>query len=154
MQASTPKHIKVCSVQVGSICLSFSCAVNVPSALLYQSAILTYFIPASLHLSSWLSFYTRTVTATGGHWEKATEFFSKLQGQGCKPDSITFSALISAYERGGQWRRALKALEQMQVSCKDILSYTSHVESCSALICAYERGGQWRRALKALGRCR
>jgi pentatricopeptide repeat protein len=51
----------------------------------------------------------------GGHWEKATEFFQMLQAQGCKPDSITFSALISAYEKGGQWRRALKALEQMQV---------------------------------------
>eukprot|EP00983_Pelagomonas_calceolata_P085197 1156505-Pelagomonas_calceolata.AAC.13 len=54
----------------------------------------------------------------GGHWEKATEFFQLLQAQGCKPDSITFSALIAAFEKGGQWRRALKALEQMQVGVR------------------------------------
>ena len=33
--------------------------------------------------------------------------------QGCKPDGITFSALIAAYEKGGQWVRALKAHENM-----------------------------------------
>lgn len=37
-----------------------------------------------------------------------------MQTQGCKPDSITYCGLITAYERGGQWRRALKAFEQMQ----------------------------------------
>lgn len=52
--------------------------------------------------------------ASGGHWEKASEFFEQMQGQGFKPDAITFSGLISAFERGGQWRRALKAFEQMQ----------------------------------------
>lgn len=50
----------------------------------------------------------------GGHWEKATEFFEQMGASGCKPDSITYAALISAYEKGGQWRRALKAFEQMQ----------------------------------------
>lgn len=34
--------------------------------------------------------------------------------QGCKPDGITYSALIAAYSRAGQWRRALKAFELMQ----------------------------------------
>jgi pentatricopeptide repeat domain-containing protein 1 len=32
----------------------------------------------------------------------------------CRPDTITYSALISAYERGGQWLRAVKAFEAMQ----------------------------------------
>ena len=56
-----------------------------------------------------------THSHTGGHWEKAAEFFTQMSAAGCKPDAITYSALISAYERGGQWRRALKAFEQMQV---------------------------------------
>lgn len=30
-----------------------------------------------------------------------------MQRQGCRPDVVTFTALIQAYERGGQWRRAL-----------------------------------------------
>ena len=53
---------------------------------------------------------------TGGLWEKASEFFDQMQPQGCKPDSITYSALITAFERGGQWRRALRAFEQMQAN--------------------------------------
>ena len=30
------------------------------------------------------------------------------QGHGCSPDVVTYTALISAFERGGQWRRALQ----------------------------------------------
>lgn len=39
-----------------------------------------------------------------------------MQVQGCKPDSVTYSALITTLERGGQWRRTLKAFEAMQVA--------------------------------------
>lgn len=28
--------------------------------------------------------------------------------QGCEPDVVTFTALINAYEKGAQWRRALQ----------------------------------------------
>lgn len=34
--------------------------------------------------------------------------FLVLQAEGCRPDSVTYSALISAYEKGGQWRKALE----------------------------------------------
>lgn len=30
-----------------------------------------------------------------------------MQRQGCRPDVVTVTALIQAFERGGQWRRAL-----------------------------------------------
>jgi pentatricopeptide repeat domain-containing protein 1 len=38
-----------------------------------------------------------------------------MPAQGCKPDSITYSALITAYQRAGQWKRALRAFEDMQM---------------------------------------
>ena len=37
-----------------------------------------------------------------------------MQSKGCKPDSVTYGGLILAYEKGGQWRRALAALDQMK----------------------------------------
>jgi pentatricopeptide repeat domain-containing protein 1 len=39
--------------------------------------------------------------------------FEQMQQQGCTPDVVTYTALISAYERGGQWQRALAAFQQM-----------------------------------------
>ena len=36
-----------------------------------------------------------------------------MLAQGCAPDAITYSALVTAFERGGQWRRALGAYAQM-----------------------------------------
>lgn len=52
--------------------------------------------------------------SAGGQWEKAADVFDQMTFQNCKPDGITYSALISAYSRAGQWRRALKAFELMQ----------------------------------------
>lgn len=37
-----------------------------------------------------------------------------MQSKGCKPDSVTYGGLITALEKGGQWRRALAAFEQMK----------------------------------------
>ena len=45
----------------------------------------------------------------GGQWEMAGEIFEQMQAANCKPDFITFTALVSAYEKGGQWMRALQA---------------------------------------------
>lgn len=47
----------------------------------------------------------------GGHWEKAKECFNQMIQQGCRPDGITFSALITAYQRGNQWREALQVTQ-------------------------------------------
>jgi len=56
---------------------------------------------------------TQNPTTTGGHWEDAERCFQQMLSQGCSPDGITYSALITAFERGGQWRRALSAYAQM-----------------------------------------
>ena len=40
--------------------------------------------------------------------------FQQMQQQGLTPDVVTYTAVISAYEKGGQWRLALSAYEQMR----------------------------------------
>lgn len=50
---------------------------------------------------------------TGAQWEKARKVFEQMQGNGCQPDVVTYTALISSYERGGQWLLALEAFEEM-----------------------------------------
>jgi pentatricopeptide repeat domain-containing protein 1 len=37
-----------------------------------------------------------------------------MQASNCKPDVVTYTALVTAYERGGQWMKALEAFRQMQ----------------------------------------
>ena len=54
------------------------------------------------------------VDDAGAQWEKANEVFEEMQSQGCTPDVVTYTALISSYEKGGQWRRALQAYNQMR----------------------------------------
>ena len=34
--------------------------------------------------------------------------FEEMQQHGCRPDVVTYTALISAFQRGGLWQRALK----------------------------------------------
>jgi pentatricopeptide repeat protein len=46
--------------------------------------------------------------AAGAQWQKANDVFEQMQGQGCHPDVVTYTALISAFEKGGQWRLALQ----------------------------------------------
>lgn len=54
-----------------------------------------------------------------------------MQQQGCTPDVVTFTALISAYEKGGQWRRALAAYDMMrQQHCKpDAIVYNAIIDA-------------------------
>ena len=46
----------------------------------------------------------------GGQWEKARDLIDLMQQQGCTPDVVTYTALISAFERGGKWQLALQVL--------------------------------------------
>lgn len=39
--------------------------------------------------------------------------YEQMHANGCQPDVVTYTALISAYERGGQWLLALEAFEEM-----------------------------------------
>ena len=61
--------------------------------------------------------------AQGGRWisscEKGTDLgtalqlFERMQWQGIKPDVITYSALISAYEKGQYLPKALQLCEEL-----------------------------------------
>ena len=42
-----------------------------------------------------------------------------MQAQGCRPDVVTFTALISAFEKGGQWRLALQVRVGVGVGGKE-----------------------------------
>merc|ERR1711971_1152587 len=56
-------------------------------------------------------------------------------------DRISFSAAISACEKGGQWRRALLLLNDIGLAC-----VTADSISFSAAISACEKDGQWHHA--------
>ncbi len=50
----------------------------------------------------------RILMRAGAQWEKAQELFELMQQQHCTPDVVTYTALISAFERGGKWHLALQ----------------------------------------------
>lgn len=69
-----------------------------------------------------------------------------MRVQGCAPDVVTYTALISANERGGQWRRALQAYEEMvHQGCRpDAIVYNAIIDA------VWETGVIWaqRKALE------
>eukprot|EP00966_Prymnesium_polylepis_P093678 2167735-Prymnesium_polylepis.1 len=57
---------------------------------------------------------------------------------GVEPNEFSFSASISACEKGGQWERALSLLDDMQRR-----GVRPNMFSFNAAISACEKGGQW-----------
>jgi pentatricopeptide repeat protein len=43
-----------------------------------------------------------------GQWKAAQEVYEQMLPCGCKPDSMTYGILISAYDKGNQWCLALQ----------------------------------------------
>ena len=64
-------------------------------------------------------------------------------------DVFSFSAAISACEKGGQWERALSLLDEMRER-----GVTPDVISFNAVISACEKAGKWERALWLLDEMR
>lgn len=44
----------------------------------------------------------------GGQWKPAQDVFEQMPACGCKPDAVSYAILISAFDRGNQWCRALQ----------------------------------------------
>ena len=61
----------------------------------------------------------------GAQWEKARELFELMQQQGCTPDVVTYTALISAYERGGKWQLALQVASLATARAEVVTAYRS-----------------------------
>ena len=62
-----------------------------------------------------------------------------------EPDVISYSAVISACEKGEQWQRALSLLSEMRgvKLAPNVISYSAGISAC-------EKGEQWQRALALL----
>ena len=68
-----------------------------------------------------------------------------MRAHGYVPNVITFSAAISACEKGGQWERALSLLTEMRAQ-----GVEPNVISFNAAISACDKGAQWEHALELL----
>lgn len=68
-----------------------------------------------------------------------------MKYNGCRPDVVTYSALISAYNKSGQWHRAARAFEQMQQhNCKpDSYVYQSIIDSLWGTGIAWAQARAW-----------
>jgi pentatricopeptide repeat domain-containing protein 1 len=69
--------------------------------------------------------------------------FHSMKDHGLKPNVITFSATISACEKGGQWKKALELFHSMKGH-----GVKPSVITFSAAISACEKGGKWEKALE------
>ena len=54
--------------------------------------------------------------AAAGQWKTAAEVFEGMASSACKPDAVTFSTLITAYDKGGQWPLALQVCGSLHAS--------------------------------------
>ena len=68
-----------------------------------------------------------------------------MANRGVEANTITCSAAISAYEKAGEWVRALQFLEGMANSRVEAntITYNAGVSAC-------EKAGEWARALQLL----
>ncbi len=89
--------------------------------------------------------YSALISACGraGRWQQAEQLFWELQQKAtqdpsARPNTVTYSALISAYEKGGQLEKALAAFRQQLAACvePDLITYSSLISAC-------ERAGAW-----------
>lgn len=88
-----------------------------------------------------------------------------MKREGVTPTVITYSALISAAEKGQQWKLALEVLEEMkasghganvigEVKASNCLPYALVIAHCvvfpaySAAISALSKGQMWEKALE------
>lgn len=50
---------------------------------------------------------------SAAQWEVARRIYDEMRAASCRPDVVTFTTLIAAYEHGGQWQTALGAFADM-----------------------------------------
>ena len=55
-----------------------------------------------------------------------------MRQRGLEPDVITYSAAISACEKGSQWERALELLDEMRQRGlePDVITYSAAISAC------------------------
>ena len=77
------------------------------------------------------------------------EFLDVLGTSEISPSLVTFNGLLSAFEKGNQWRLALQLLRGMATS---VTFATTSLDGCtvSAAVSACEKAARWRWALRML----
>ena len=67
---------------------------------------------------------------------------------GIQANVTTYSAIISACEKGRRWQRSLELFEEMrsQALPADVITYNAAISAC-------EKGKQWQRALEFFEEC-
>jgi pentatricopeptide repeat protein len=63
-----------------------------------------------------IGFILFILIAAGGGWQKAEQLFQQMGKQGCKPDVVTYTSLISVFDKADEWLKALRVYEQMCVA--------------------------------------
>ena len=43
-----------------------------------------------------------------GQWRHSVDIFEQMEHMGCEPDAGTYGALLTAFDKGNQWTRALQ----------------------------------------------
>jgi pentatricopeptide repeat domain-containing protein 1 len=68
-----------------------------------------------------------------------------MQSSGCTPDVVTYTSLISAYERGGQWHLALNAFQRMLAQgCRpDAIVYNAIIDALWQTGVVWAQVGVW-----------
>jgi uncharacterized protein HemY len=61
-----------------------------------------------------------------GQWKAAQDVFEQMLPCGCKPDAVTYGILITAYDRAGQWCRALQVRAHPPTLSSALLPATRH----------------------------
>jgi pentatricopeptide repeat domain-containing protein 1 len=66
------------------------------------------------------------------------QLLEEVQAKGIPANTITYNAAISAYEKGGQWQRALQLMKDMQAKGipANTITYNAAISVC-------EKGRQW-----------
>eukprot|EP00434_Breviolum_minutum_P020182 symbB.v1.2.017798.t1/scaffold1394.1/size200789/21 len=75
-------------------------------------------------------------------WQSALQLFWQMPEQGVSQDDVSFSATISACEKGGQWETALSLLNRMPQ-----VRISPSIPTISAAVTACEGMSQWEMAL-------
>ncbi|CAE7225586.1 Rf1 [Symbiodinium microadriaticum] len=85
-----------------------------------------------LAADSWLLAAASAAAATSGAWEASLIFIDE------SAEVVTYSSVITACERGGQWQRALLLFHQMKVEGVEanVVTYNTAMTAC-------ERGSHW-----------
>jgi pentatricopeptide repeat protein len=82
-----------------------------------------------------------------GHKEERTESKEGSEVHWVRADAVSYTAMISAFESGGEWRRALELFNELKADCASSGSLALLPGSYNAALRSCNTGGLWEEAL-------